>query len=209
MIEKPKHPKFVDLTGLIFNRLIVMRYVGLNKHGKSVWECHCECGKVVHVIGSKLRSGHTKSCGCYVRDINSVSQGMSLTPIYAVWKAMRQRCQCPTSQSWGSYGGRGISVCKRWEDFNLFLEDMGPSYEKGLELDRIDNNGNYCPENCRWTNRTVQCRNTRRNVMVDTWLGRMPVSQASSVFGLPLNRIRKAVREGRSIPELTGTSSNE
>ena len=164
------HWKNRDLTDQTFGALTAVRPVGSD--GKKMkWEFRCICGKVVvktgHSVTREARKGRTPNCGCLRGQIiraHTMTHGMSKHPAYWVWRSMRDRCRLPTHQSWARYGGRGITVCARWEEsFENFWEDMGPSYVHGLELDRKNNNEGYSKENCRWASRTENCRNTRRS----------------------------------------------
>ncbi len=167
-----KHgPRFIELTGKIFGRLEVQRYVGVDKWRQSKWKCLCTCGRTVVVSG--LTTGHTKSCGCLRREL-AVTMGKSVithgnavhgkeSPEYFAWRSMKQRCLNPNSQRWEHYGGRGIRVCTRWlNSFEAFLKDRGRR-PKGKTLDRINPNGHYVPENVRWATKTQQNRNKRKN----------------------------------------------
>jgi hypothetical protein len=119
-----------------------------------------------------------------------------------VWAAMRQRCNNPNQKSYAYYGGRGIRVDKRWDDFNTFLKDMSPTYKQGLQLDRIDNNGNYSSDNCRWSTRTEQTRNQRSNVLI-TFEGKtLPLSEWAEVFGVPRARLNNRLRKGWPIERI-------
>lgn len=153
-----------DITGLTFGRLKVLRYDRTEKK-VAFWLCQCTCGREVSVCGTDIRSGHTKSCGCLGlenRAKSSTVHGKSKSKTYAVWKTMRQRCNNPRNFDYKYYGGRGVTVCNRWDKFSNFLEDMGEA-PPGLTLDRIDPSGNYEKNNCRWTTWEVQRKNRRNN----------------------------------------------
>lgn len=160
--------KFRDLTGLKFGRWLVIKR-GKNGKWKGVqWECVCECGNERTVNGSSLTNGKSKSCGCLQRELTSkkflkhgCTRNGKLTRAYEVWLNMRNRCRNPKHPSYKYYGGRGILVCERWNDFRNFLEDMGEQ-PAGLEIDRIENDGNYEPGNCRWATSKQQKENNRK-----------------------------------------------
>jgi hypothetical protein len=158
--------KKIDLAGQRFGRLKVISENGrAPKSGAVLWLCRCDCGNTTVVTGGNLRSKITKSCGCYKKEReveNFKTHGGTYKPEYSPWKAMRKRCSNKNDIHYHLYGGRGIRVCSRWDNFENFLEDMGPRPSKKHSIDRINPNGNYEPSNCRWATPTVQARNKRK-----------------------------------------------
>lgn len=157
-----------DLTGLRFGKLLVVKRSGSRGKG-SLWECRCECGIIKQIMRCNLVKAHTVSCGCHRRQ-RLTTHGMKNRPEYRIWLAMKNRCHNPaiaTNPLYRDYGGRGIKVCERWRaSFPDFLADMGPKPSPDHELDRIDNDGDYEPGNCRWATVTQQARNRRSNLLL-------------------------------------------
>ena len=153
--------KRLDLTGHVYGQLTVQSCAGYTK-GFSLWLCACTCGGQCVVRGNGLRTGNTHSCGCLMRNTAAQRQrthGASKTRTYRIWKAMRTRCSNPLQRNAARYVLRGITVCSRWDDFSLFLADMGECPD-GMSIDRVDNDGNYEPSNCRWATAKTQARNS-------------------------------------------------
>ena len=153
---------FIDLTGRKFGRLTAMEFLG---GPYSQWRCQCDCGRQSQPKGSYLRDGRAKSCGCFSRNLlvaRSITHGLTQSPAYNCWANMKRRCTNPADSKFNIYGGRGITVCARWM-FSLenFVSDMGPR-PVGTTLDRIDPDGSYSPDNCRWATKSVQNQNRRK-----------------------------------------------
>lgn len=155
---------FKDMTGLRFGRLTVLkRFFSPSKSAK--WLAACDCGETTIVHGAKLRNGHTQSCGClrsHVARARELKHGLSRTPIYNRWRGILNRCRNPKADAYKWYGARGIDVCERWLSFDNFLADMGMPAD-GMELDRINPDGNYEPSNCAWVTHQANCQNRRNN----------------------------------------------
>lgn len=161
----------IEMTGKKFGRLTVIKKIKVIKE-VCFWECICDCGKKKTISGSSLRSGNTQSCGCLNLEIITamkLTHGMSRTKFHSKWVSMTNRCRNKKCTGYKSYGGRGIKVEKEWLIFENFKEDMYQSFlesvkKNGLNdttLDRIDVNGNYCKENCRWATKKQQIHNRR------------------------------------------------
>ena len=153
-------PSLIDLRGELFGRLTVLERTSDRSHGAQ-WICKCDCGAQTVVLSYNLRSGHTRSCGCFSRE-RSTDHGYYGTRTYEVWFRMKSRCDDKKSPQYPDYGGRGIAYDPRWTSFEAFLEDMGER-PPGLSIDRMDNDGNYTKENCRWATQKEQSRNKRNN----------------------------------------------
>ncbi len=150
-----------SLVGQSFGRLSVVARAESNGQ-LAFWKCLCACGNSVTVAGAKLTSGHTNSCGCLrseVTALRSTKHGMKRTLAYKSWEGLRARCNCPTNRKYARYGGRGITVCERWDDFANFFADMGERPSRHHSIERMNNDGNYEPGNCKWALPPEQSRN--------------------------------------------------
>lgn len=161
-----RYTEMSNITGMRFTRLTALRIVGKTMDNRPAWLCRCDCGNEVVVSEHNLKRNNTKSCGCYKRDAQMKAHykhGNCCTRLYRVWSNMRSRCDRKSNDNYEWYGGRGISYEEKWKDFSSFMKwAMANGYNDSLELDRIDTNGNYTPENCRFITHQENCRNRRR-----------------------------------------------
>jgi hypothetical protein len=164
--------KVHDLTGQRFGMLTVVERSGSNTRGRATWQCRCDCGNDVIVVGSDLISNKSTSCGCKrsaslsaFNKETKTSHGMRYTRLYREWRSMKNRCSCENWEDYGNYGGRGITVCPEWADsFEAFRDwALANGYRDDLTLDRRDVDGNYEPSNCRWATQAQQANNKRNS----------------------------------------------
>jgi hypothetical protein len=202
------HRKPQDLTGNQFGRLTVVRSEGKGNYGKYLWLCRCSCGNTIISSTSQLNNGNTRSCGCLKREMvvnKNKIHGMAHTPIYNVWSAMKNRCLNPNDKQYKDYGGKGVKICDKWLTFEGFYEDIGSTYAKGLTIERKDYNGDYCPENCIWTDRFTQANNTSRN-RYETVNGITDsLANLCRRFGFTYATIQHRLQRGWSIEEAFNT----
>lgn len=185
--------KIKDLTGNKYGKLTVLFRVA-NKGNKAHWECRCECGNIIQVAGTNLKSGNTKSCGC-----SQEHHGMRKTKLYGVWAAMKNRCANPNVREYKWYGARGIVVCDEWRtsfiNFSTWALDNG--YKDGLTLDRIDCNDDYKPENCRWSTAKVQSNNRRNVIKVEIDGEVHTLREWSEISGLSYAAVKSRYYHGK------------
>jgi hypothetical protein len=158
-----------DITGQRFHRLVAIRPTERRQSKCVVWECLCDCGNTCFRNTNSLMFGNEKACGCMRNEMvreRSLKHGQSKTKLHNVWLGMRDRCNNPANRWFKNYGGRGIKVCARWDNFELFRDDMGPRQPR-MMIERINNNGDYTPDNCRWATNLEQSRNKRTNVWIN------------------------------------------
>ena len=201
--------KKIDINQYIghkFGRLTILKEGASIKYGKTtmrkVW-CKCECGIEKEIDFNSIKSGKSTSCGCFNRENAKklhTKHGMAMLktgvrhPDYCIWMKMKSRCFNPNDKSYPNYGGRGISVCNRWKNsFEDFISDMGWRPDKNYSIERIDYNGDYCPENCRWIYKSEQSKNTRRIKFVEyngVWFC---LSDICRILNLPYSTMRHRV----------------
>lgn len=189
-----------DLISRQFGRLTVIGFAGVHTNPcgtrRRMWKCICECGKEKTVSELNLKNGSTKSCGCWkyekIKDYNTKHSG-SHDRLYGIWKNMKRRCNSPKDSHFDSYGGRGIKVCDEWNDYGRFKEwAYSNGYEENVDtgectIDRINNDGNYEPSNCRFVNRIIQANNTSRNRYVDFEGKRLTIAEFARAMNIDKN----------------------
>lgn len=210
-----------DYTGQRWGRLTAVAFLERDpKWASHKWRFVCDCGGSIETGIKNVTSGHTASCGCLFRETMSarnVTHGLSqkMRSEYKIWKGMRQRCLNPSNQDYADYGGRGIRISSAWDDFSVFAADMGPRHS-GATLDRIDVNGDYVPENCRWATALDQANNKRTNRVIECNGRAQTLQQWCREFGAERSKVRYRLSRGMPLMEAltmgdlrrVGTSSN-
>lgn len=188
------NPRIVDRTGKRYGRLTVIRFAGA-KDNRSWWDCRCDCGNIITVPQQSLH-GNTNSCGCLRKEVagnKSRTHGLRYHPIWNSWHGMVDRCTNPNNAFWYRYGGRGITVCDEWLDIHKFLEwSVAHGYKQGLSIDRIDNDGNYCPDNCQWiTMEDNASKDNYQRVLITVNNDTHTLVEWASIIGIPYHRFRR------------------
>lgn len=207
-----------NILGCKYGRLLVIKRAKNNKYGDAMWFCKCDCGNEVITLGYCLRSGHSRSCGCIQKEVASKmgnetwSERFGHKPVWnkslkyateiekiirKVYFAMKSRCYNKNNNEYNRYGGRGIKICDEWLNAQNFLNwSLNSGYKKGLTIDRIDNDGDYSPDNCRWVTRAEQNRNTSRvHIVVDGSGNRYTCAEISRLIGVSSSTAAKWFRE--------------
>jgi hypothetical protein len=194
----PKHDD-IDLSGVRFGRLTAVERAGSIRRNPA-WRCRCDCGNEIVARRFHLIRGSTKSCGCSRSDCarHGHARGVARTSEFRIWESMRSRCRNPMNTAYKHYGGRGITVCERWQTFENFLADMGKR-PLGKSLERVNNDGNYEKSNCRWASHKEQMRNRRTTKMIE-WNGRtQSLVDWSDEIGISASVIHGRIRRGWEI----------
>lgn len=201
------------LPGQRYGRLVVIEEDSIRHRASIRWICQCDCGNTTAVISTRLRNSHTRSCGCGVglaTIARNTTHGMgarsSKTPEYKVWQDIRRRCLNPKAHDYRYYGGRGITICPEWDDFTVFLRDMGPRPSSEHSIDRVDNDGPYSAANCRWATRTTQGRNKRNNVWLTHDGKTLTLTEWSRMLEIPASRLTSRLRSGWTVEEILSTT---
>lgn len=205
----PIHP--IEMIGQKFGRLTVVEECGRDNYRQAKWKCRCDCGNEIVVRGYSLRVGNTQSCGCLQKEKNlelRTTHGQRHTRLYNIWCSVRRRCSTPSASCYKYYGARGIEVCEEWNDFIVFMDwALSNGYADNLTIDRIDPNGNYCPENCRWITLKEQQSNKRNNHYIEFNGERKTLQEWADTIGIThatlLERIKRwgSIEEALTIPK--------
>lgn len=197
--------KPIDISGQRFGRLVAIKPVSKAKRGV-IWECRCDCGNKTYVDCGKLRSMETRSCGCMQRDsakMHFYKHGNSRERLHKIWEHMIMRCDPSSKFCRDNYGGRGISVCDEWkgEDGYLRFKEwaLNNGYTDALSIDRINNDGNYEPENCRWATNKQQANNRRSNVVFEFNGEKRTLAEWADLYEIPYGRLNDRIRSGMPI----------
>lgn len=203
---------YKDISGQRFTRLTAIKYVGNDRHGCALWLCKCDCGKEITVLGSSLRGGNTKSCGCLnieIKHKQRVDNPRKGQRLYRIWKCMRQRCNDPNSTSYKNYGGRGITICAEWEDYAVFQKwALSNGYKDNLSIERKEVDGNYCPENCTWADDYTQANNRRINKKYEVDGKLLTVPQIARAYNISKDVVRRRIGYGWDIKDVIGIPVN-
>ena len=188
--------------GSRFGRLTAIEPCGKDKHRNVIWRCVCDCGEEVFITATALRK--TKSCGCLTKDTTrerNTTHGMANTRLYKVWASIKQRCTNPHNKRFADYGGRGICIAPEWTDFEPFMVwAVAHGYEAGRQIDRIDNNGDYAPDNCRFVSPKANQRNKRDNHFLDFADRHITISEWGELIGLSPKTIWERLARGWDTP---------
>lgn len=198
-------PKRKDITGQRFGKLVAGKFVGADKKQRALWLCRCDCGNEKVIQYGALQSKGTISCGCYRLEAfkqRATKHGKTNTRLFRIWDKMIERCEKPNSKHYKGYGSRGISVCKEWHEFITFYDwAMANGYSDKLSIDRINNDGNYEPSNCRWATNIQQSNNKRNNHYYIINGEKLTAPQIARKYNLNVATIKTRLNRGLTIDE--------
>ena len=188
------------MEGKKFNRLTFIKKTNERRNGNILWDCQCECGNITRIVKWDVTSGNTKSCGCFKDEMiaktgkNNVTHGMRYTKIYKIWEGMKRRCNSEKAERYSSYGGKGITYIKEWEQFVPFHEwAINNGYEEGLSIDRIDVNGNYEPSNCQWIPLEQQAYNKTNSNVVEYKGKKITIGELAKLTNKPYHLLYQRI----------------
>lgn len=210
---------YKDWTNQRFGKLVVVKYLYTNKRRKAVWLCKCDCGNYTEQPSERLVTGNTRSCGCLhieatkknIRkaiEHNTINKTVEERDIYKKFQQMKKRCYSPKCKAYNNYGGRGIDICSEWlNDYRTFIEwSLNNGYQKGLSIDRIDNNKGYYPENCRWVNNLTQQNNKRNNRYLEFEGEKYTIAEWSRIKNIPAPTISDRLRRKYTIDKVLNSN---
>lgn len=208
-------PHFDDLSGKRFGRWVVLRrtedHISKSGYHFTQYECLCDCGTTRCVLASTLKNGRSQSCGCYAKEVysrvcrdNFKTHGETKTRLYQIYAGMKKRCYNKAAYNYADYGARGISICEGWlNSWEAFRDwSLTNGYDDDLSIDRIDVNGDYSPDNCRWVTRDVQANNRRSNKFIAYNGVSHTIAEWSRILGIPYNKLHKKLRSGHPLSEI-------
>ena len=189
-------------SGMVFGRLTAIEFVRKDKYNNAVWLFECSCGKRKEIYRNAVVHGKTRSCGCYQAEMNKtpkfIKHNSCNTRLYRIWAHMKERCNNSRCKVYKDYGGRGIKICEDWNDFRNFEQwAINNGYLENLTIDRIDNNGNYEPSNCRWTTMSVQANNKRNNVFYEAYGEKHTISEWARIKGINEGTLRSRIMRNK------------
>ena len=201
--------KRIDLTGQQFGRLTVISFAGTDKNGKALWNCQCECEKQIIVVGTDIRNGHTKSCGCLRNEEAKkavTKHGETGERLWRIWKAIIYRTTNKNNKRSKDYIDRGIRVCNEWKNYKCFKKwAINNGYKEELTIDRIDNNKGYNPQYCRWVTVKTNNRNKRNTVLVEYRGERKPLIEIAEKKGINIKTVKTRIKRGWSVEKALET----
>lgn len=196
------------IKNLIGNQYGFLEVVGLAPNGKlpgAYWFCKCSCGSIIPVRANSLKSGYNKSCGCKTKEMiskTSKRHGKIKHDLYYVWAGMKKRCENPNHEYYSRYGGRGITICERWQNIDNFIEDMNPRPSPKYTIERMDNNKGYSLENCRWATKLEQCSNKSNNRYIEYNNEKLTISQWARKLGINKGTLRDRLDSGWAVEDV-------